>query len=230
MAPIADWNSWTVALPVGTLLASVMGSSHCVAMCGGLIVAFAPTRAALVRYHLARGGAYALLGALSGAFGQWALGGMNSDWLARGAAVAMSALLMVFAWRAWSNRASHFKLLPDSWSRALFRVSRQSPELAGALTALLPCGWLHSFVLAAAPLQSPARGALLLAAFWLGTLPALSLAPLLLRKLLDRFGARAPQVTAVLLLATATLTLVQKFAPGLHGVATHSGAQSGHCH
>ncbi len=45
--------------------------------------------------------------------------------------------------------------------------------LTGMLTVLLPCGWLYIFALAAAGSGSAIQGALLMAAFWLGSVPAL---------------------------------------------------------
>jgi sulfite exporter TauE/SafE len=43
----------------------------------------------------------------------------------------------------------------------------------GLLTALLPCGWLYLFALLAAGTGGALSGAILMAAFWLGSVPAL---------------------------------------------------------
>ena len=55
----------------------------------------------------------------------------------------------------------------------------------GLLTAFLPCGWLYLFAAYAAGTGSPARGAMVMAAFWLGGVPALLLAGLGGRRLPD---------------------------------------------
>lgn len=45
--------------------------------------------------------------------------------------------------------------------------------ITGMLTALLPCGWLYLFALLAAGTGSAIHGALVMIAFWLGSVPAL---------------------------------------------------------
>ena len=46
-------------------------------------------------------------------------------------------------------------------------------SLIGLATPLLPCGWLYAFVAIAAGAGGPLSGALVMVAFWVGTVPAL---------------------------------------------------------
>ena len=56
-------------VPMAILLASLFGSGHCVAMCGGIVLAAAQTGAQAVAYHGGRLLAYMGLGALAGYLG-----------------------------------------------------------------------------------------------------------------------------------------------------------------
>ncbi len=82
----------------------------------------------------------------------------------------------------------------------------------GALTGLLPCGVTGLALLQAAALASPASGALFMAAFGVGTAPALAATALLGRGLLARAGAgtrRLRYAAGGLLLAAGLLALLR---------------------
>jgi sulfite exporter TauE/SafE len=80
--------------------------------------------------------------------------------------------------------------------------------LTGLASGLLPCGWLYVFVAAAAATASPVSAALLMAFFWLGTLPVLVALGLGAQRLTGRLGRHVPLVTAavVVLLGLMTIT------------------------
>ncbi|MBI4955507.1 MAG: sulfite exporter TauE/SafE family protein, partial [Myxococcales bacterium] len=99
--------------------------------------------------------------------------------------------LLARAHAAWSRR-------PPVW-RAL---------ALGVLTSLLPCGWLWAFVVSAAGTASPWGGALVMAAFWLGTVPALLGLGLGLGLLLAPLKKRLPLLTPALLVALGLVLVV----------------------
>jgi hypothetical protein len=80
----------------------------------------------------------------------------------------------------------------------------------GMLTTLLPCGWLYTVVVAAAGTASPLAGALVMAAFWLGTLPMMAGVAIGARAVLGRLGPRSGLVAAVLMAIAAMWTLSQR--------------------
>ncbi len=235
-APLADPSSW---LPVAVLGASLAGSLHCVGMCGGLMASVAQGGRARAGYHLGRGIGYSGLGALAGWLGQGALVlGRSQPWISLVSAVFMSALLLAMAYSCWRSRGLHlWKLSPGAYSR-LF--ARKTPLLVGLGTALLPCGWLHLFVVGAAATQSPVRGALYMSLFWAGTLPALAFAQALVRAVIRPVATRAPVVAAVILASAGILNLGVKIRDtgfgGSAAAASHAshapGAEpaAGHCH
>ncbi|XZE45303.1 sulfite exporter TauE/SafE family protein [Pirellulaceae bacterium SH467] len=71
----------------------------------------------------------------------------------------------------------------EHWGRGLRRLRGWFPKSSalgnayfwGLTSTLLPCGWLYVFVLAALAAPSVAMSVATMAAFWLGTLPLLSL-------------------------------------------------------
>jgi hypothetical protein len=121
----------------------------------------------------------------------------------------------------------HFQLVPSRTLGALYSRARGNALVSGLLTALLPCGWLHVFVLGAAGTQSARAGATLLLVFWVGTLPALAATPWLVERVLRLAARRTPRLAAVLLILAGAVTVGARVAPLIP-----SGAQPipHHCH
>lgn len=228
-APITELLGGAVGIgvPVAVIGASLLGSAHCVGMCGGLVVATCRTRADWVQYQGGRLLAYAALGAGAGALSERVFSASALGWAQWLAAGAMAVGFFAMAARAWRGETPHFSWVPTRWISRGFAATRGAalaPLGVGLLSAILPCGWLQSFVLAAAATRTAGGGALLLACFWLGTLPALSAAPWLARGALRPAARRAPRLTAVLLVAAGVLGLGIKMRPLIASESTP------HCH
>ncbi len=213
------------------LTASLLGSLHCVGMCGG----FATLAGAredggqgsgpVFAYHGARVAAYILLGAIAGALGAGLdLFGRMAG-LQRVAGVAMGASLLVLAlhglWRIRHPLRGDLTQLGgprprprrlDRLRAQLLRASRRGPWIGaaatGALAVFLPCLWLWSYVILAASTGSAARGALAMAAFALGTLPALFALSWISRVVSRRWAQRAPLLSALLLAVLGCASIV----------------------
>ena len=83
----------------------------------------------------------------------------------------------------------------------------------GALSAALPCGWLYAFVATSAAAGSALGGALVMAAFWLGTLPMMATVGVAAHRVLGRFRTRLPLVSATVLIVLGALTVAGRFVP-----------------
>ena len=186
-------------------LAGLLGSGHCLGMCGGLATALGtadpgPRRAwhALL-CQLGRLTSYGAAGALVGGAGA-AVGFAFSisTWgaLLRLAAAAMIVLIgLDIVWGA-SGRGRWLRV-PERWGARVWRrlapgARRLLPAAPGAravvfglLWGWLPCGLVYSVLLAAAVSGGPAQGSATMIAFGLGTLPAMTG--------LGFFGTRLPQ-------------------------------------
>jgi sulfite exporter TauE/SafE len=217
---------------LGTVVsASVLGSLHCAFMCGPLVSACqagAPQRAApQLGYHLTRGVSYAVLGSASGAVGA------AVDWAGAGAglgrlAAVVSGLLVVLSALFWLWPTLRLGRAPASGAansrrlgRGLVRLRRRGPtlraSLLGLVTPALPCGYLYAFVLSAAGTGSWQGGAALMAAFWLGTLPALLGVGYLVERLSASVRARVPLITGLTLLAMGVLGVLGRGLAPAHG-------------
>jgi sulfite exporter TauE/SafE len=237
-----------IALLGSVLMASILGSPHCAAMCGGFVCFYSGESrrvglSAHAAYHLSRLAAYVLLGAGAGFLGAGldrvgALGGIQ-----RGAAIVAGTLLLVWGGTALANalgarlpalrgpRGLH-RLI----ARALAALRDRPPAFRagaiGALTGLLPCGWLYAWVAVAAGTGSAPAGALVMLAFWIGTVPVLAGLAALARGTLAPLARRAPVVAALLLVVFGALTLTGKltgFGAAAHRHAAHL-AQPGASH
>jgi uncharacterized protein len=208
------------------LLASLAGSLHCAAMCGPFAASvggFARGErggyAAHAAYHAGRLLTYLVLGGTAAALGQALDLAGKSAGVSRVSAVVAGALLVLFGLSSLAQDRGLVKLrrrpmlrLGTMLGSVLARV-RSLPvvpraALLGLSTTLVPCGWLYAFVAAAAASGDVTSGIGIMAAFWLGTVPALVVAGVGVGKLVKRFGAHARAATASLTVATGVLVLV----------------------
>jgi sulfite exporter TauE/SafE len=98
--------------------------------------------------------------------------------------------------------------------------------LLGLFTTLLPCGWLYAFVATAAGTGSVSAAVMVMAAFWLGTVPMLAGLGLASRRALGPLRRQLPAVTAALLLIIGLLTITGR----LHRPASAGGVPAAHLH
>ncbi len=190
------------------LLLGLVGSTHCLAMCSGFAVCLAAReRDNTLWYHLGRWGSYVLLGALMGALGV----AFKSTWdhtAGRGFMLVAGALMgvMGLALAGWLPKLAGGGTHVSRWLRPLLvSPSPRSAFSVGSLTGLLPCGLLYAALARAAASAHPLAGALLMAAFWLGTTPLLVLGGWLLPRLpASRWWPRAAG-TVVLVLGLSTM-------------------------
>ncbi len=195
--------------------ASLLGSLHCTAMCGGF--AACAKKEGQPAYHLGRLFAYVLLGILAGSLGA-TLDFAGERWLGlqRAAGLVLGALLIFQAIKAlgFLKRPIQLGVRPSRWTQIRRKLSRSALGI-GLLSAVLPCGWLWSFVTLAGASGSVAGGASVMLAFWLGTVPALTALGLLAGQLSQKLGRYAPKATAVILLAAGILAMTGKMGPAL---------------
>jgi hypothetical protein len=97
-------------------------------------------------------------------------------------------------------------------------------SMLGVLTPLLPCGWLYAFVVTAAGTGNLFGGALVMAAFWLGTVPALVGMGALVSRLSLPLRARLPVVSGMALILIGFFGLMTKMAHPIPSGSDHGGA------
>jgi hypothetical protein len=89
--------------------------------------------------------------------------------------------------------------------------------LIGAVTTLMPCGWLYTFAITAAGTGSPFWGLTLMAVFWAGTVPIMMLLMLGFHHLGRRFQQKVPAMMAVMVVLIGLFTMVHRAPIALAG-------------
>jgi sulfite exporter TauE/SafE/copper chaperone CopZ len=162
-------------------LVGLSTSPHCLGMCGGILLSACHGRegrkaqlGAALGYNGGRIISYTVLGAVFGALGTvltYTLSMKSMLFTMLGLAVALLGLNMwglLPALPSLPGEQNAACCLPD-------KLKRQTSLLVGLLTGLMPCGALYAAWLCAMSSGSAAKGALLMLAFSLGTVPLMLL-------------------------------------------------------
>jgi sulfite exporter TauE/SafE len=173
---------------LGAFLLGLLGSTHCIGMCGGIMGALSmgikdksAVGLSLLTYNLGRITSYAFFGALLGA----------TSWLAteqlpfilvilRILAAALLILMGLYLGNWWFGLTKLEQAGHSIWRHiqpfGKKYLPVQHPHQAfvlGMIWGWLPCGLVYSTAALAASQANPVNSALVMAAFGLGTLPAL---------------------------------------------------------
>lgn len=210
-------------------VSSLVGSAHCAAMCGSF-ACLANGRASW-SYHGGRLVSYVALGSVAGVVGGLVNLGGTLVGVQRGATIVASVLIVAWGLVLLAEQRGVRVPLPSfatpaqRWlGGALLSLRDRSPALRGAalglLTTLIPCGWLYAFVVSAAGTGSAPRAAVVMLAFWAGTVPALATLGIGLPRLSAPLRARLPQLSALVLVTVGLLSLAWRAMPGAHDHGT----------
>jgi hypothetical protein len=219
---------------IGMFMLGVLGTGHCVGMCGPLIFAL-PGRTGRflphLWYHLGRVATYVavggLLGGLSAALAQLTGVDTKSDvaalqlWLRFLAAALLAALGALRL--GWVREPRWFASLDPEripgFRRALAGASDSRGQaaffLVGLMLGFLPCGLSYGAFAAALGTGSSAAGALLVLAFAVGTVPGLLLLGTGLSALVRRYRRPSDVIAGLLMLFMAAM-LLRKALTALH--------------
>lgn len=221
-------------LVAGAIL-GLANAAHCAGMCGvfALRASSAGTgagaRGALgfSAYALGKTATYVALGAIAGSLGAQALRALGDAqaWIA----LAAGAILVLYGLRMFRAQGAAgplggFLAGPVSEATAWASATR-SRFLFGAATGLVPCGVVYLAAIQSAAWGTPVRGAISMAGFGLGTIPALAAAALMGRGALAAFGARRLRTAGACLVVLTGAVLVWRAATPIL-----SGGGAGCCH
>ncbi len=233
-------------LIAATLFSSLVGSMHCVGMCTPFaILAMGPAngvqRNRFVRmsaYHLGRLATYLLMGIgvafLSSAiqvFAGSSRTGQVLGWSVGTIMIGMGVIRMSEAF-AWRMPVRH-SILSQRWTGAIVKLRRLysggpiwlGSFVWGLTSTLLPCGWLYLFVLAAAAAPDAVMTIATMVAFWVGTLPLLTVAAWGWSSISPRWQVLAQPFAAGCIISFGVFILVQRSVVDL-GLTSHSAKAS----
>ena len=227
-------NELTLASAV---VIGLLGSSHCLGMCGGLssvlgVNANAGNRSRILSYNAGRLLTYTAIGALAGLLGEALLTTVPQAGVVMRTLAGLLIIAMgLYVSQLWMGLTQVEKIGAKLWRRVQPLTGKLLPInnhrqalLLGTLWGLLPCGLVYSTLswsLASAQWQ---QSALLMLAFGVGTVPAMLATgfageKLLLRLRHPRFRSVAGLI--IVLMGVATITT-----PVLH--SEHSGHHQHH--
>ncbi|MCB9646549.1 MAG: sulfite exporter TauE/SafE family protein [Deltaproteobacteria bacterium] len=207
---------------------SLLGSLHCVGMCGGFVAFYAGSwgpgagrRPLLphVAYNLGRLSTYLLLGAVAGALGAAVNLAGSASGLQQAAAVVSGVLILLWGGALLLQATTRLRLPTPRWlddllGKVLPSLRAKPPVVRGLIlgmsSTLLPCGWLYGFAVTAAGTGTALGGAALMGAFWLGTVPALVGTGLGIQKVARWVGPKLPVLMPAMLLVLGLVTITQR--------------------
>lgn len=212
---ITEFSYWLA------FMTGLLGSAHCLGMCGGLVSAFFMRLGAsgvwpYLAYHAARIGIYAIVGVIAAAVG--------AVLVATGQFGKFQGLLQIIAGiivillgldllgvSPWRNG---FGFAPVAWLRKQFgQAAQRGPVLGamigGAINGLMPCSMTMAMAVKATTSPSVIEGGLLMLAFGAGTLPSMLSASFLFGRLGPRLRGWLLKGAALFVIALGVSTLWQ---------------------
>jgi sulfite exporter TauE/SafE len=160
----------------------ILGSLHCIGMCGPLVMSMpfhkvqdGKNYLATLYYHIGKAITYSLFGLLAGSIGK---GFAFFKWQQTLSIIAGIALLLITLFPYLKNKIEVAKPIKEGFNK-LFSLVSQQTELKyffafGFLNGFLPCGLVYTALAAATVTSSPFNGMIFMFFFGLGTIPSLT--------------------------------------------------------
>jgi len=210
------------------LLASILGSTHCISMCGGFSC-LACTKAKTnnnqltnaLGYNLGRLISYIIIVNLI-TYSDISLKHLSLISSLSGYLllfIILFQVLLIIGLGSFLKKIGFFnkinKVSTFLFGKAINRVATnanfRNTLALGALTTLIPCGWLYLNLSLASAQPSLLKANLLVFAFWLGTVPALSLIGLGSMSLANKFKGRPKLLAYIIVLFLSLYSLSKHF-------------------
>jgi sulfite exporter TauE/SafE len=222
---------------------SLVGSLHCVGMCGPFVAFYSGADGSsgvrrLLSHASYSGGrllTYAIVGFAAGAVGAALDIAGSLAGFQRIAAVLAGATMVLWGvlallqlrgvrvFRHRGNDGRMARVLRRGFSLVSDKPPMARAAVVGVLSGLLPCGWLWAFVVTAAGTGGAAKGAAVMAAFWAGTIPALLAVGFGTQLVSAPLRRHVPAVTAILLVSLGLIAILGRPASVTAAIHRHQG-------
>ena len=212
---IAEFSYWAA------FIVGLLGSGHCIGMCGGLVSGcFMKLQAKgpwpYAAYHAARIGIYAGVGLVAALLGT-VLVASGMTGLAQGVLQILAGAIVILLGLdllGVSPIRNTYGFAPVAWLRRQFVTATQKgpvlgAAISGAINGLMPCSMTMAMAVKATTAPSPPEGMLLMLAFGAGTLPSMLFASVLFGKLGPRLRGGLQKLAALFVIALGVSTLWQ---------------------
>lgn len=213
----SDFHSQAV-LAVSVLSSSFLGSAHCLGMCGPIVLMTNTNAVNSFFYHIGRLVSYLLLGLVAAVVGKSIIGQFPHSMAALIAPLTLGLSFIYMGIMLYRNQRFHLplpKFLNKPYANAVGSLATNKGNsywfsfLIGAFSLTLPCGWLYGFVIGASATENTTLSLMMMFMFWLGTIPALLITPVLFQKLVAPVKEKFPTVASVILLLAGLFIIVE---------------------
>ncbi len=227
-------------------LLGLMGSLHCIGMCGPIAFMLPLDRerkalryGQLGLYHLGRALAYGLIGLVFGLVGKglYLFGFQQKLSIVLGLVMIASVLIPARYFRGWKLTRPLYRLIGRLQAALGSQLRRRSPDTfltIGFLNGFLPCGLVYMALIGAMALASAPQGALYMMAFGLGTLPLMSAAALFGKFLKGRWAPVARKAIPAFVVVIGLLFVLRGMGLGIPYLSPkmqpHAVTTSVECH
>jgi sulfite exporter TauE/SafE len=226
-------------------LMGLLGSVHCIGMCGPLVLALPMAQktnlekwGVLFLYHFGKISSYSMLGVLFGLFGsQLPLFGVQEN-----ISIFIGILMLIYVGYVFVLKPKQklgflqFNLLYSSITKQLGMLFKLNNKLAfyliGFLNGLLPCGMVYLALTSALATQNVFYGGWLMAFFGLGTVPALMMVALGGQYFGIKFRQQLQSLLPVFIFSMGVLLILRGLNLGIPYLSptTGMGTNALHCH
>ena len=214
-------------LPLATLLLGIIGSVHCMGMCGPLVLAFARSKKENLLYQIGRLSGYFFL-----ALGLSTLGVGFKKVVNTGLIMDISIyLLAIFIFLYGVNILLKGKLdfskkgrwghLFESFYLKVKPFIEDSQFLLGALSIFLPCGLLYGVLAIILVSGNQFIAIASVFSFWLGTLPGLFAAPFALGRIGKFLKFQSTKLSSLTFMAIGLITIYLRYQASIEGTCQH---------
>ena len=207
------WIDIFMALSVGML-----GSIHCIGMCGGIVAALSMGGErtywrGIASYHMGRVISYSVLGLAAGLIGSLITAKTELLHIQQMLSVLAGMFMIIFALQIGGIiperfAAISFIRIPAS---LLQKTARGNAPLLWGLTGLanglLPCGMVYAALSLALKQADPLTGTIMMASFGVGTIPAMTVLAIAIRRLDPLLKARFLKLAALTLVLFGIFTI-----------------------
>ena len=226
-------------------LMGLLGSAHCIGMCGPLVLALPMGQktkvqkwVALFLYHFGKISSYGLLGIIFGLFGsQLPLSGVQENLSIVIGVIMLIYVIYIFVIKPKQKKVFlQFNYLYKSITNKLGLLFKSQNRFAfyliGFLNGLLPCGMVYLALTSALATQNVIQGGLLMSFFGLGTVPALIMVALGGQYFGIVFRQKVQSLLPLFIFSMGLLLILRGMNLGIPFISPHLGIgiNAMHCH
>ena len=173
---------------LSAILLGLMGSLHCVGMCGPIAFMLPVDRANNLKkffqifiYHFGRLLAYGIIGLVFGVLGKglYVFGMQQKLSIGIGILMILVVLIPYKTFNRYNFSKPVYKIISKIKTRLGQELKKKTPDTfltIGFLNGFLPCGLVYMALFGAIAMGSPSKGGLYMVLFGLGTIPLMTTA------------------------------------------------------